>query len=352
MQDLGIVAERGGEYERLMAGNGDGIRWLPYLMFLATRDFSSPVVNTDAGGFRISHGPAGPCSLMGDLPDGEVSVLLGGSPAFGFGASCDEETLPSHLATGPGAVPWLNLACNGFNSTQELILFLLHRHQLPAIRDIVVFSGLNTLVLAGLPKAASDYGQFFFSGEFFRLLGVPDPREQRLSPKQLARAVKRLARQAEKKPPATEQEQSDLLAPAERVDLALRTVGRDLDRLAELAAPTGARIHYVLQPVSTWTRKPYTPEEQQLIDERSRIWDALFGLVIDPAVHEGYAHGLEEVCKERSIPFLDMNRAMGSGPVADSWLFVDLVHCSDQGYRAAADIMKAELDLAATTSDA
>ncbi|MEK8174279.1 hypothetical protein NKH77_50610 [Streptomyces sp. M19] len=128
---------------------------------------------------------------MGNLPPGAVSVLLGGSPAFGFGASCDEETLASHLAAGPDAVPWLNLACNGFNSTQELITFLLHRHQLPVIRDIVVMSGLNNLVLAGLPKADSDYGQFFYSGEFARRLGLPDFQQSPSLLDKLTNAAKR-----------------------------------------------------------------------------------------------------------------------------------------------------------------
>jgi hypothetical protein len=38
------------------------------------------------------------------------------------------------------------------------VLFLLHRHQLPAVRDIAVFSGVNNLVVAGLPGATADYG--------------------------------------------------------------------------------------------------------------------------------------------------------------------------------------------------
>ncbi|MEK8174278.1 hypothetical protein NKH77_50605 [Streptomyces sp. M19] len=79
------------------------------------------------------------------------------------------------------------------------------------------------------------------------------------------------------------------------MELALRTTARDLDRLRELAAPTGARIHFALQPVSTWTGKPYSAEERRLLEERGRMWDKLFSLVLDPEVHEGYARALE-VC--------------------------------------------------------
>ncbi|SOD62814.1 hypothetical protein SAMN06297387_107188 [Streptomyces zhaozhouensis] len=342
MQDLETIAERGKEYEKLMAGGGDGIRWLPYLMFFANGDYTSPVVNTDPGGFRVSHGPAGPCSLMGDLPDGEVSVLLGGSPAFGFGASADEETIPSHLATGPDAVPWLNLACNGFNSTQEVILFLLHRHQLPAVRDIVVLSGLNTLVLAGLPGADRDYGQFFFSGEFARRLGLPEPAEPRPLRARFTSATHRLLGRGDDTEPA----EPEILPPGERIDLAVRTVARDLDRLTELAAPTGARVHFALQPVSTWTGKPYTDEERQLIEERGRLWDGLFSLVLDPETHEAYARGLRAACEERALPFLDLNPELGTGPAADQWLFLDLVHLTDQGNRTTAELLRTRLGLA------
>ncbi|MFC8076378.1 SGNH/GDSL hydrolase family protein [Streptomyces sp. NPDC057307] len=338
--NLEDVALQGKEYERVMAGDGEGFRWLPYLMFHSNASFDSPVVHTDAGGFRISHGPSGPRSLMGDLPEGPVSVLLGGSPAFGLGASCDEETVASHLAAGPDSVPWLNLACSGFNSTQELITFLLHRHQLPVIKDIVVMSGLNNLVLAGLPKADNDYGQFFYSGEFARRLGLPELEQ----PESLLDKLAKTARRVTGNP--GEPEVNRVPEPAERLELAVRIIARDLDRLAELAAPTGARIHFALQPVSTWTRKPYTAEERQLLQERGGVWDKLFSLVLDAEVHEGYGPALEAMCKERDIAFLDLNRSLGSAPAADNWLFVDSLHLTDEGYRTVADAMRSDLDLA------
>ena len=43
---------------------------------------------------------------------------------------------------------WINFGGRSFNSTQELILFTLHRHLLPPIKEIVLFSGFNDLGLA------------------------------------------------------------------------------------------------------------------------------------------------------------------------------------------------------------
>lgn len=339
MRDAELVAQRGKEYEMLMVGKSGEFRLLPYTMFFSRQDFQSPVVSTDAGGFRLTHGPAGPVSVAGNLPDGPVNVLLGGSPAFGFGATSDEGTLPSQLAAAPGAAPWLNMACNGFNSTQEAVLFLLHRHQLPAIGELVVMSGLNTLVLSGLPDADRDYGQYFFSGEFVREMGFEPPKS----------LLSRLREKVRRRVAPTEADEREaaarVLAPEERIELALRTTARNLDRLAELAAPTGARLHYVLQPVATWTRKPYTAQERYLIDEHGPAWHGLFSLVVDPAVHQAYAPGVEALCKERDISFLDLNPALGAEPVADQWLFTDLVHLTDDGYRASARILRAELGL-------
>ncbi|ACU37793.1 IopA [Actinosynnema pretiosum subsp. pretiosum] len=325
------------QYEDLTAGE---FRWLPYLVFFNRVDYRSDVVTTDAGGFRTSHGPGGAHSLAGPRAPGEVSVLLGGSPAFGFGATRDERTITSELSRGPGAAAWLNLGAPAFNSTQELVLFLLHRHELPRLRDVVVFSGLNNLVVAGLPDARADYGQFFFSGEFFRQLGVPDPSEQIRQPRW---ALGGLARRIGRKGGAPEPERGAGTL-RERIDLAVERTTRDLERLAELAAPTGARVHFVLQPVERWTGKTRSPEERALIEEappeRAAVWN-LFGPVLDREVHERYRDRVAAACAERSLSFFDAN------PVLDSpdWHFVDPVHLTDEGNRVVARAMEAALGL-------
>lgn len=329
-------------YEEFATGD---IRWMPYLMFFNRPDHRSPVINTDAGGFRLSHGDGGTFSLHGTLPEGEVSLVLGASPAFGLGATGDAQTIPSLLSRGPSGVPWLNLAAPAFNSTQEVLLFLMHRHQLPQVRDIVVFSGLNNLVVAGLPAAGTGYGQFFFSGEFFRQLGVPglgQAGQPGWAQGRLAQAARRIGRGG------AEEDRPGLAAPEERIDIALRTTARDLDRLLELAAPTGARVHFVLQPTATWSQKRLTEEERLLIEEnyakRAQMWD-LFRQILDPAVHAAYAERIEAVCKQRGVPFLDLNRALGGSPRRDAWLFVDQTHLTDEGSRVVTDIMRAEFSL-------
>ncbi|MFT7839701.1 SGNH/GDSL hydrolase family protein [Saccharothrix sp. BKS2] len=326
------------QYEDFAGGD---VRWLPYLVFFNRTDYRSPVLNTDAGGFRLGSGPDGPCSLLENHPGGEVSVLLGGSPAFGFGASADERTITSVLSRGEGAATWFNLGAPAYNSTQELVLFLLHRHQLPRVRDIIVFSGLNDLVVAGLPDARADYGQFFFSGEFFTQLGVPEAGNQLRQPKW---ALGRLAQRIGLSGGAAKDDEPRVPTPEERVDTAVAQCARDLDRLLELAAPTGARVHFVLQPTALWTGKRRTAEERALIDdadrERAAVWN-LFRPILDRRVHERYRDRLAAVCAERSVSFFDANPALSG----DEWLFVDLVHLNDEGNRVVAEAMRDALGL-------
>ncbi|WP_380283584.1 IopA [Kitasatospora purpeofusca] len=333
------------QYEEFATGE---VRWLPYVMFFNRPGYRSPVVNTDAGGFRVSHGTAGPVSLLGTVPEEPVGVVLGASPAFGFGASGDAWTIPSLLARGPQARPWLNLAAPAFNSTQEAALFQLHRHRLPAVRDVVVFSGLNNLVVAGLPQADGDYPQFFFSGEFFGQLGAPDLGQRMGQPGwargRLGRVAKRLGRPEE----GADTAGGAVPDPAARVETAVRHAARDLRTLADLVTPLGARLHYVLQPTATWTRKPFTAEERVLIEEagaeRAGMWN-LFAPVLDPAVHDGYAERLEAVCKELGVSFLDANAAVAASPAAEEWLFVDQVHLTDRGHQVTAELLRAAFDL-------
>ncbi|RZS30532.1 hypothetical protein EV193_11652 [Herbihabitans rhizosphaerae] len=328
-------------YEEFTTGD---IRWLPYVMFFNRTDFTSSALNTDSAGFRVTHGPAGPASLDA-LPDGPVNVLLGASPAFGFGSSSDHKTISSFLSNGPSGTPWLNFGAPALNSTQELILFMLHRHELPQPRDVVVFSGLNNLITAGLPNSDKGYGQFFFSGEFFTQLGVPEMAHPQWGQSALARVAEKVGLRGKRAEPEPKTPSVE-----ERIDIAIRNLRRDLDVLRDVVTPTGARLHFALQPTLPWTGKPYSTEEKLLIEadekdeERAAMW-ALFNAAVDPAVHKEYAGLIEKFCADRDIPFIDTNKAVAEKVTAEQWIFFDKVHLTDDGNELVAAIITAELDL-------
>jgi hypothetical protein len=327
-----------------------GLNWLPYVMYFNPPDYRSAVINTDSGGFRLSRNGAHRYSLRDHLPAGPVSLVMGGSSAFGFGSSSDDRTLAAMLSQNSSATPWLNLAAPAFNSTQEVVLFLQNRHLLPEIRDIVVYSGFNNLVLAGLPGATENYGQFFFSGEFYdQLNGQATSKAAGVThtpgPGSPARdLLTRLSRRRNRNSEATPAGPS----PAQRVEIGAGILAKDLDRLLELAGPTGARVHFVLQPTVAWTGKTRSPEEIVLLDDRTAAWARMWNFfepVFDRAVYAEHTQRVEQLCKSRGISFLDMNAALQLSPQSQDWLFVDAVHLNDFGTSTVVEIIKKELAL-------
>jgi len=330
-----------------------GTNWVPYVMFRNNPNYRSPAVNTDSRGFRISYAGSQQCSLADHRPDGPVSLVLGGSTAFGFGAGSDEATLASQLARCTGR-PWLNLASNGCNSTQEVMLFLLHRHELPAVQDIVIFSGINNLVTSGMPDPDNDYGKFFYSGDFYSKMnsygenGVDTSKASVSSLPQADSVVSRLRQLIRRKPAAAAPPEP---APvAERVASTTDILARDLDRLLDLAAPTGARVHFALQPTISWTGKPWSAEERSLCDDPvspmwATVWHDFLGDLATTEVHGMYARRVADLCEQRGISFIDVSQLLGKSEVADHWLFLDTCHLSDEGLSVVAEMMQNEFNL-------
>lgn len=147
-------------------------QYLPYVMSFNAANYRSASINTDRFGFRFAHDCKGqPISVgtLGTCSATEVNLLVGASPALGYGASSDEASVVSRLSSHDAhSTPWLNLAGHCFNATQELMLFMLHAHRLPKVREIVVMGGFNTLVMARLPEfIRSDLPPFYFCGEYY-----------------------------------------------------------------------------------------------------------------------------------------------------------------------------------------
>ncbi|MET8830524.1 GDSL-type esterase/lipase family protein [Streptomyces sp. NPDC004610] len=325
MDSPAALAPQLAQYEKFAMS---GVHWQPYVMYFNQPDHHSPVLTTDSRGFRLSHGERGEPQSLGDhLPEGPVSLLMGGSSAFGFGAGSDRTTLASLLSRESGT-PWLNLAAPAFNSTQEVLLFLLHRHQLPQIQDVLIFSGLNNLVVSALPGADRGYGQFFFSGEFYgELSGVAVRRTSVATVSRPRSGLRRLLSRSG--PPVPPEPPLD-----QRISTAAGALRRDLDRLLELLAPTGARVRFALQPTLPWTGKIPSVEESVLLAEDGSLWSTMwagFRTSLTAEAHERYADETARICRERGVDFLDLSSALGSHPDRDSWLFVDPVHLNDRG---------------------
>jgi hypothetical protein len=300
-------------------------QYLPYVMSFNAAGYRSASINTDRLGFRIANDAEGQPISVGSLEKfgaPEVNLLVGASPALGYGASSDAASVVSRLSLqDPDGTPWLNFAGHCFNATQELMLFMLHVHRLPKVRRIVVMGGFNSLVMARLPEfIRSDLPPFYYCGEYYEKFDeiarehnaeLPQPR------------LPKWPNETTSVPPIDQ-----TLARAAKDTLNCLTTWKCL------AYSLGAELSFVMQPLATWVRAPCA-EEQKLFDELDRIsrlgtWQHLYGDISDAVVAIQYADKLASGCYALGIRFGNLVDDLRERP-ADEWFFVDRAHFTDLG---------------------
>jgi hypothetical protein len=322
------------------------MRYLPYLMYFNRPNFRSAAINTDRLGFRISHGPNGPGSVGGDRLDGPVRLLVGGSVSLGYGATNDGATIASRLwSKHAPSRPWFTFGAPYLNSTQELMLFVLHRHLLPPIDEIVIISGFNTLVMGQLTGV--DVGgqePFFFCNEYFEKM-------QELRARYAEPSRTKRWRSGPRPPSQSVTPSADRPTTAGMIQSAVDVTLRNLDSWLVMAAATGARVSFALQPLATWLRETPAPQEKLLFDEFDTVseygtWEERYGDVGSIATGTAYAEALGEACARRGIPFVDTLSRLAAVVKPSDWLFVDRGHYTDEGNDVVAQVLAESLDLA------
>lgn len=309
------------------------VEWLPYVMFFHPKSFHSAVVNTDAAGFRFSerHDRKYSVGTSADLPSGRL--LAGNSVAFGIGASSDKTTISSRMmAHDSRPEPWLNLGGRAFNSAQELILLTLYRHMLPKIDEIVLLSGANNLLLARLPEIyVQEHGAFYNCIPFFDAL-----RED---------AGQVSERRFPFSSPFSKKEQpkvQEVPRPIdERVAFAADLTLRHLDGWNAVARDMGAKLTFVLQPMSGWVRSRGCPEEEELFAELASLprFTTIDKDVLQGHVGESYASLLEAGLQGKGISFVNSSPYLRANARDDQWLFIDHTHLTDEGYDSIARLI-------------
>jgi hypothetical protein len=133
-------------------------------MFLSRANYKSAVVNTERYGLRYSNWRGAKYSIDSMLANDSVSVIIGGSIAFGHGSSSDDETIASKRAENLEK-PFLNFLGMAFNSRQELILFIEFAKQIKNLDEVVLVTGANNLYLSSFINQTSP--PFFFSEQYY-----------------------------------------------------------------------------------------------------------------------------------------------------------------------------------------
>lgn len=335
------------DYDRI------GYVWRPFLMYFHTPSYRSPTVNTDQFGFRYADGSGGRKTILsGDLPS-ELSILAGGSTAFGVGATSDSMTVPSLLAQKTDST-WLNFGGRAFSSSQELLLF---QHFLPKqrrIQKVVLFSGVNDLFLSFLTQDYDRYlGAFYYQNQFreamsaqkmtkgqrlFKFLFYPflenDIKYHLISTSELLYRLRRRRWRA-----SVQIDIPSDVGDSEKLDRCVETVERNLITWAILSRELGFSLYYVLQPTSGWSEHKLSDEEQgmfEFLDVQPKNNLQLLNRLMKKPIYEEYSARLAKICKRAKVGFFDMNAEIGSAKFGGRWLFVDRAHLTDLGNDIAA----------------
>lgn len=307
-------------YAEKFADSG-AVRWLPHLIYFHPANHRSAVVNTDSVGFRYSLRGRQRYSAA-DHPDFDsVRLVAGSSTVFGIGASSDRWTLASRLtANDDREQPWLNFGGRSFNSAQELLLLVLYRHLLPRVDEIVLFSGFNDLGLARMPESRhEDHGAFFMYRRWQEMVaGAEQPARRWPGARRRVRAAPEAA-----SPGLPEQ-----------IRYAAELTARHLDVWRTLAADWGAKLTFVLQPLSGWVRTRGTAEEEALFAELDAVgrFSEEYGDILRPEICEEYADQIGARAKDIGVGFVNMSPVLAASLRADQWLFVDRIHFTDDGH--------------------
>lgn len=314
-----------------------GARWLPYTMYFHPQNFRSNTVNTDAMGFRYTVWRQQRYSVNELHGVTKVNLLVGGSTALGVGATSDAATVASQLSEITGEL-WLTLAGRGYNSRQELLLFLLHRQRLPEIGKVLVLSGMNTLALEGIPdEYATEHGRYYYSYEFQHYMNMynADMARQKNSFRKKNHSGSTLdkikAWLADFNP--ADMILTDQDCPlAERIKRAAFEITHNLQQWQLLLAPDAAKLYFALQPLSYWCKKQLTAEESAVfhaIDSCPNNFYRLFQGVLGPEVHLPFFQSIQSQAND--IPCFDINQILPGSALFSQTLFVDRVHFNDQG---------------------
>ena len=328
------VAPQMADYDQI----GQRQQWVPYLMLFCQPDCAFPSVTTDGLGFRTTLDRQG--RRAGDASNRSCSIVVGGSTVFGVGATHDRHTIPSILNRITDD-SWLNFGGRAFNSTQEIILFLLHLPQ--RLDRILLLSGVNNVILALANKGASPvYGAFIHSGTYEATM--KNPRREymgvRWATAQLLKELRRYFLANHASGDASKTHGVD-----DYYQNILSCCQRDLRAFKTLAKGLGIPIYFALQPLATWIDKALSPEEQKSFAALDALQGPEWQTVTNGlrAVRDRYFVDMADICANEGVPFFNLN--LDPAFREREWLFVDRVHLTDRGHALAADIVKREFIL-------
>lgn len=303
----------------------------PYVAFGPAANYRSPTLNTNELGLR-----GRPVAVP--KPSGTIRItVLGGSAAFGTGASSDAATIPAQLeealhVAGRREIEVVNAAAPGYISGQELAKLTFEVLDLQP-DAVIIYDGFNDLnsplMFERRPGYPSGFSWLERAAHFNSVGRVLAYRTQHFLHQSGLSFWARRARGLQ---------EGALLAPPEADAEIIATYSRHLDTMVWLAQARGAKVVCAFQP-TLFAKKYPTSGEQAVLDFVERR-------------HPGYSKRLREllpravaamrkVAAARGVVFLDLSAIFDDIP---GTIFFDTAHVTDEGNRVIAERLRGAVE--------
>ena len=227
----------------------------PFVMFFNSSNFTSKIINTDSLGFRLNSWGDKFKTHSDFFNDEEVSIVIGGSSVFGFGATSDDKTISSLLSKKTNEI-YLNFGATAFNSKQEILLFLNFFRKYKKIKNVIIISGANDIYL-NLLNSQDEWGDFFFKTKYEKIHNLYKNRNK-INPKYINYFLKLFSKKTKK------------INTNYKTTINFEELNNNYDELfslwSALSNTYNFNLYSFLQPVPSWLNKPLSIEDRKLFD--------------------------------------------------------------------------------------
>ena len=309
----------------------------PYVMFFNRENYKSKIINTDELGFRFNYHDNNYLNAMSFTKFDEVSLIIGGSTVFGFGATADDKTISSLLSKKTGE-KFINFGATAFNNKQELFLFLNHFQKFKKIKRVIIVSGINDLYIS-INQKKDEWGNFFFKNNYEKIHKLYKIRNK--IDKKLLYYFFKIIKGSHPNPDKIKI--TDFFKDNFKNDTKDLNYSENLknsfdetfDLWSKLSKIYNFKLHYFLQPHPSWMNKPLSDEEKKLfeiLDNTNDFSHQILKRISEITFYKNFSKLLKDLSKLHGINYSDLNLEFYKNDYLDEWLFVDRVHMTDKGY--------------------
>lgn len=317
--------------------------WHPYVMFKQPQNVSNKVFSTDKFGMRytVNKNTNEKYSLF-DTPNNNKNkkqiAIVGGSAAFGVGATNDSKTISSFL-TSAADYDVFNLGFRAFNHFQELIMFQQVLHKFNNLKYVIFFSGFNDIFFSKFNQKFENNVPFFFESEFKRRMNYPKDSILKsllynIIPNNYSKRVNwvtddkfNIIKKVLNIYPKVNQNK--------KISDWKKNYERNLNIWKILSESLNFKVIFALQPFVNWVNKELTEEEKYIMNEvKENNSEKTMQILnsINKKDHNDAINFFKKICSKNKFEFIDMNNSLNTNDNKKQWFFVDSAHLNDYGY--------------------